>query len=546
MPREADPRKAAEASLAENVHREPMHPADEFEAFQRLVQDGASIEEVAERFGTSPLTVRRRMKLADVHPDLRQLYREGGIMLEQLMALALSDDPEQQLAIWNGAPTWNRDAYSLRSLLVAEEVDATTDALAKFIGIEAYEAAGGAVRRDLFSEAGEGYLQDSVLLGRLANEQLEIEAEGVRAEGWSWLEIVPRASSLELYKFGRAAKSQRKMTKAENKSREALAKQLSALEGQQDQADTDEDPEAFERLEQELEGVQDQIKALESSIASYGDEAKAVSGVIVCVGRDGKLEIHRGLIRPKDRKGARAAGGEDEHDDADDAADATESPTRAKPIHSAALMRELTAHRTLAARAALLDRPDVALTALLHCLVQRLLMDRYGRTMSAVKLVSDTPDAGLVAKADSTLGGARAQVVLDETRERWGDRMPGDEDRLLPWIAGLSDSDRMDLLALCIALSLNDVHEGERSGPLDPLCAMLHLDMADWWEANQATYFSRVTKDVIAKAIEEGAGAEAAARYKGISKGELARVAERDLAGHRWLPAPLKTVIEEV
>src|SRR5439155_11814788 len=80
-------RDAAEASLAENLHREPMHPADEFEAFQRLVQEGRSVEEVAARFGTSPITVRRRLKLSALHPTLIQLYREDGIALEQLMAL---------------------------------------------------------------------------------------------------------------------------------------------------------------------------------------------------------------------------------------------------------------------------------------------------------------------------------------------------------------------------------------------------------------------------------------------------------------------------
>ena len=36
--------------------------------------------------------------------------------------------------------------------LTEREIDATRDALARFIGIETYEAAGGGVRRDLFSD----------------------------------------------------------------------------------------------------------------------------------------------------------------------------------------------------------------------------------------------------------------------------------------------------------------------------------------------------------------------------------------------------------
>jgi ParB family chromosome partitioning protein len=111
---------------------------------------------------------------------------------------------------------------------------------------------------------------------------------------------------------------------------------------------------------------------------------------------------------------------------------------------------------------------------------------------------------------------------------------------LLPWLAGLADAERMELLALCVAVNLNDVHDDEKAGPLDPLCAMLGLDMADWWEAKEGTYFQRVTKDQISQAITEAAGPDVAARYKGVSKAELARVAERDLSGKRWVPAPLR------
>ena len=93
-------RDAAEASLAENIAREPMHPADEFEAFKTLIEEGKTVEEVAARFGTSALTVRRRLKLASLHPVLLAQYREDRIALDQLMALALTDDQAEQLRVW--------------------------------------------------------------------------------------------------------------------------------------------------------------------------------------------------------------------------------------------------------------------------------------------------------------------------------------------------------------------------------------------------------------------------------------------------------------
>jgi ParB family chromosome partitioning protein len=69
--------KALIASLAENCFHVPMHPADEFAAFARLLGQGKSVEDVAAAFGVTPLIVKRRMKLATVSPRLMALYRKA-------------------------------------------------------------------------------------------------------------------------------------------------------------------------------------------------------------------------------------------------------------------------------------------------------------------------------------------------------------------------------------------------------------------------------------------------------------------------------------
>ena len=97
---------AEELSLVENTIRQPMHPADQFEAFGRLVGGGLGIDDVAARFGVTPLFVAQRLKLANVSPSLIQLYREGGIRLDQLEALAISIDHEAQERVWNSAHEW--------------------------------------------------------------------------------------------------------------------------------------------------------------------------------------------------------------------------------------------------------------------------------------------------------------------------------------------------------------------------------------------------------------------------------------------------------
>ena len=76
--------RAIEVSLAENLAQEAMHPADQFEAFKKLVDTGKSVVDIAAAFGVSALTVTRRLKLASVSPRLFTLYRKGEMTLEQL------------------------------------------------------------------------------------------------------------------------------------------------------------------------------------------------------------------------------------------------------------------------------------------------------------------------------------------------------------------------------------------------------------------------------------------------------------------------------
>ena len=137
------PERAREVSLAENSGRLAMHPADEFEAFQALMAEGKGAEDIAARFGISVLTVQRRLKLAAISPKLLALYREDGINLDALMALALTDDHAVQERAWFEAQPWDRNPVAIRRLLTVGEVLARGDALVRFVGLEAYEAAGG-------------------------------------------------------------------------------------------------------------------------------------------------------------------------------------------------------------------------------------------------------------------------------------------------------------------------------------------------------------------------------------------------------------------
>ena len=89
-----------ELSLAENVVRVAMHPADQVVAFTALARDGASVAAIAARFGVSERLVEQRLRLGNAAPELLDAYRDGAIGLETLKAFAVTPDTERQLAAW--------------------------------------------------------------------------------------------------------------------------------------------------------------------------------------------------------------------------------------------------------------------------------------------------------------------------------------------------------------------------------------------------------------------------------------------------------------
>ena len=63
-------------SLAENL-KVPMHPADEFAAFEDMLDDGLSVEDIALQYGLPRQRVVQRLKLAQVAKRILNAYRKN-------------------------------------------------------------------------------------------------------------------------------------------------------------------------------------------------------------------------------------------------------------------------------------------------------------------------------------------------------------------------------------------------------------------------------------------------------------------------------------
>src|SRR5713101_7314291 len=226
-----------EDSLAENVQRVALHPLDQFRAFQTLREKGLSEQEIAARFFVNPAVVKQRLKLAAVSPKLLDVYAEDKMTLEQLMAFTVTNDHARQEQVWEAlARSYNKEPYYIRRQLTEGAVRAA-DKRAQFVGIATYEAAGGAVLRDLFEQDNGGWLQDTALLDRLVLEKLTAEAEALRAEGWKWIEVAVEFPYGHTTRLRHLAGETVAPTEEEQASHDALRAEYDRLEAEYAEAD---------------------------------------------------------------------------------------------------------------------------------------------------------------------------------------------------------------------------------------------------------------------------------------------------------------------
>lgn len=565
--KEVDEAEAVAASTTENVQREAMHPADQFEAFRAMHEQCGSVEQVAAMFSVTPLVVERRLRLAAASPRLFALYREDRMTLEQLMALCVTEDHAAQERVWDAAKgqDWNRNPANLRAALTREEMSSDS-ALVRFVTLKAYEAAGGAVRRDLFADEDQGWVMQPELLHRLAAERLDKAAATVRKEGWAWVEVrgpgAPGAVVAHV-RFERASKAVRTLSDNERAKLADLQAQAATAEAaldaiydkEDDETLTDDDTARLPQLRRAHQDAQGALSKYRQGLEEWTAEVKAVAGALISVESTGKLQISRGLIRPQDRKAAaraqahtndraHAEGAADDAAASSGAGDSGGAVEGAEPKRgpSESLVRRLTAHRTVALQRLLADNTHVALATLAHTLVQRVLDDKTTyRTISALGMSAQGCAGQLDAATESSINAARAWRELQALREAWGERIPGDQDKLLGWLIRLPLNELCDLLALCTALTVNAVQPRDIAHTSDALAAAVGLDMADWWEPTAAEYLDCVPKALVAEALDEAGLRDEAVAVAKLKKSEAVARAEVALSGKRWLPKVLRS-----
>jgi ParB family chromosome partitioning protein len=560
---------AEEDSLAENVQREPLHPLDQFRAFKALRDKGFGEEHIAARFFTTAAVVKQRLKLTAVAEKLLDIYAEDGMTLEQLMAFTVTDDHARQEQVWEALQhSYSKEPFLIRRRLTEDKVRAS-DRRALFVGVEAYEAAGGSVMRDLFQADDGGWVEDAALLDRLAAEKLAKQAETVATEGWKWVQLsttgFPYGHAFGLRKLEEQPAD---LTEEEQAAFAALKAEYETLETEY--ADADELPEE----------VDAKLGAIETALAAYADRPAVYdsaeigrAGAFVGIGPDGKLSVDRGYVRPED-EALFPAEVETAVEAGQEAGDDPESPRPAavqravitiggqaapeededdaiRPLPDR-LLSELTAHRTLALRDAVATNPHVAMTALLYKLCLDLF--RPGGTSGSF-LEASVRQVYFPIQATDLKDSPSAKAVA-ERHAAWDADLPRDEPALWNWLAALDETSRAALLAHCVSLGVNALYEKanpyggaglsvdgvkRRLVQADRLAQAVGLDMVEaGWRPTVDNYLGRVSKVRILEAVREAKGERDAQLIDHLKKADMALEAERLLEGAGWLPEPLR------
>lgn len=513
MIREETDHDALESSLIANIERKPMHPVQEFEIFSRLHDGGKGkpVQEIASRYGITTAVVRQRLALGALAPEVQAAWRSGKITADAAKVFATVPDKKRQTDGFKalqkqGSCNLQPNYVKAHFLKNRPTLD---DARLKFVGIDAYKAAGGKVVEMLFGD--DGYLEDGNLLDRLASEAIENKCKALVVEGWAW--------ALPAHKVGndRYSWARLQAKKSFTDDEKARVKEIDA-ESKKIERSRDEDDDAadarYDALAAERSAIEDA-----ASLRGFTKKQKAESGVIIALSGF-ELTYDFGVVQGKsqkslDREKAKAK-------TSDDDADAGDEPQSAI---SATLLADISGWQTKAVAEALSKCPSLAVRVVAAALAP--VRGRANYLQSPVRLT-----------ANGMLRGAQFDKEDDDPLEdeRVGSGF-GTAFEAIP------EKRAAEVLAvnLARAIDLRQLnHASVAVEEIEALVAALPGDI--YLKAMRAAfdaedYFSRASGKVALAALEE---MKVTAFDRKANKSALSQIAAKEAKAKGWLPAELR------
>jgi ParB family chromosome partitioning protein len=535
-----DEQNAIVTSTTENLQRAAMHPADQFEAFAQMIAEGRKEDDIALKFGVSVDLVRRRLKLARIAPELIEQFRAGEMTLECVMAFTLTDDHDRQMTVWNAV----KDSYHIHPQSIKRQLTETahsaSSSIGRFVGIMAYEAAGGVLLRDLFDDNAAAHMENPELLERLAVEKLQGAAKTYETD-WKWVEVHLSVDYGAFRSFGRVYPQDIEPDPdllAEENNLIAREEELALAN---DGADwTDAEADEYHAIEPRLR----EIEALQKARQPYAAADQAIAGCVVTIGHDGTLRVEKGLVRPADIPVVKADA-KDAGDGGNQAAIARPNvtpPTSSAPVPvsdpattlrkadgiSASLADDLRATRQHILRAHLAADYDVAFDAMLYALCEQTLSHSYGTEALNISISPFLAQNRETIHPDSV-----AQKMLDALEKdlaiEWMTLEKPDDFRAM---SALPMAQKQSLFAWAVGLAIKPqlLSDNHPTPIIEEIGARLDVDVAACWRPTASTYWGRVNKGHAVSMARKLVGDDYAEERSRERKGDIAAAMERAFA----------------
>jgi len=503
---ECDATDARERGLAANINQSRMHQADEYRAFHALRQEGMDEAAIAARFGIEPVRIRRMLALGQLADEVLDSWGAGDFgrdPVDTVRAFTLASSLDEQRTVLEKLRGAGRlYAHCVRTELGVGDHDLSRNL--SFVGRDAYVAAGGGIVEDLFGE--NDRIEHPALLKRLVDELVAAEVKWLVADGWSWAALDEQLPDNARWSWQTLRAEPRPATAAET---DRLG-ELQAI------IDADGDAHGVAAAEQEAEDIETDMKQ-----DGFTPEQKGRSGVILRIGRDGKIDMTMGVVRPATAAVAKAFAAIEGGDAAKALKDAQAERPKSVAI-SAALTLRLSQQRTLAMRDAMLASPQVALAALLATAIAQ---DSYS---SPVRItLNGYNEAPGGPPADAEKYEAAFQRLADLPLEA-----------LLTVAAGVAGR-ALDLQIHAVG-AVPSSAKGAKALEARLDAARMAEATRERWDA--ADFFKSAPKAVALRAVAEALGQPEADRIAGQTKPEIAAVALTRVVPTGWLPPELRPV----
>lgn len=99
--KEMTDQQAIELQIVENLQRRDVHPLDEAIGFQRLIELGQTVEQIAQRLSKSPSHVYQRMKLAQLTAEGQDLFFADKLTAGHAVQIArLNPKHQKEILLW--------------------------------------------------------------------------------------------------------------------------------------------------------------------------------------------------------------------------------------------------------------------------------------------------------------------------------------------------------------------------------------------------------------------------------------------------------------